>query len=402
MTKVPVLHIITRLIIGGAQENTMLTADLLDPERYTVDVVSGPQTGSEGSLIEEVRARGIPLTIQPNLVREVNPLKDLPALLALYRHIGRGRYAIVHTHSGKAGMLGRWAAWLAGLAGRAATSPRPIIIHTVHGWSHHERQHPLARRLFVTLERLTARVTDKLIVVSPTNIEKGLADRIATPGKYVTIRSGIDLDRFRCPERAPEAVRDELGVPQDTPVVGSVTRLSEQKAPLDFVTAAAQVARQRPDVHFVVVGDGSLRQQVEEAIAAHGLTGYVHLTGLRRDVPDLMHSFDIFALSSLWEGLPRVLPQAMAAALPIVATAVDGNAEAVTDGVNGLLTPPGDPAALTGALVKLLDDPDRAHQMGQAGLAMVEAFSARKMVDDIEALYEDLLAQRSQGPASSH
>ena len=389
MTQTPVLHIITRLIVGGAQENTMLTADLLDPERWDVDVVSGPQTGPEGSLIEEARARGVPLTIEPNLVREVNPVKDLLALLALYRHIRRGRYAVVHTHSGKAGMLGRWAAWLARV---------PIVIHTVHGWSHHERQHLLARRVFILLEQLTAPITDKLIVVSPRNTEKGLADGIGSPDKYVTIRSGIDLDRFRTPSRPRQAVRAELDVPQDAPVVGTVTRLSPQKAPLDFVKAVARLPSQRPNVHFVMVGDGPLRAEVEAEIRAQGLSERVHLTGLRRDVPDLMHSFDVFALSSLWEGLPRVLPQAMAAGLPIVATAVDGNAEAVNDDLNGFLTPPGDPQAFAEALLTLLEDPALAARMGQAGLDRVDEFGARKMVRDIAALYEELLNQKGLTP----
>jgi glycosyltransferase involved in cell wall biosynthesis len=390
MKRTPILHIITRLIIGGAQENTMLTADLLDPERYAVDVVSGPQTGPEGSLIEEVRARGIPLTIEPTLVREVNPIKDLIALIVLYRHVRRGGYPIVHTHSSKAGILGRWAAWLAGLAGT-----RPAIVHTVHGWGHHERQHPLVRRIFIASERITARITDKLIVVSPLNTDKGLADGIGTPDKYVTIRSGIDLDRFRNPTRPRDDVRRELGVPSEAPVIGTVTRLSDQKAPLDFVAAAGKVVEQSPHVHFVVVGDGPLRKEVEAAIAARSLSGRVHLTGLRRDVPELMHSFDVFALSSLWEGLPRVLPQAMAAGLPIVATAVDGNAEAITDGVNGFLTPPGDPEAFADALVSLLENPNLVREFGEAGLEMVGEFGARKMVRDIEALYQALLTQTS-------
>jgi glycosyltransferase involved in cell wall biosynthesis len=283
-------------------------------------------------------------------------------------------------------MLGRWAAFLARV---------PVIVHTVHGWSHHERQHPLARRLFILLEQLTAPITDKLIVVSPLNTRKGIRDGIARPEKYVTIRSGIDLDRFRHPGRRPEAVRAELGIPESTPVIGTVTRLSEQKAPLDFVTAAALVVEQRPDAHFVVVGDGPLRKEVEEAVSAHGLTQQLHLTGLRRDVPDLMHSFNVFALSSLWEGLPRVLPQAMAAGLPIVATAVDGNAEAVTDRVNGLLTPPGDPEAFAEAELALLEDPAMARQMGQAGLEMVDEFGARRMVRDIDVLYQELLAEQA-------
>jgi glycosyltransferase involved in cell wall biosynthesis len=389
MSRIRVLQVITRLIVGGAQETVMLIADMLDPARFDVDVLSGPQTGSEGSLIEEVRRRGISLTIEPALVREINPVKDLLALVRLIRFIRRGGYDIVHTNSSKAGILGRWAARLAGVL---------VIVHTVHGWGHHERQHPLVRRFYILLEQVTQRITDRLIVVSPRNTERGLADGIATPEKYVTIRSGIELDRFRQPARPREVVQAELGIPQDAPVVGTVTRLSSQKAPLDFVAAAAQVTAQRPDVHFVVVGDGPLRVDVEAQIAALGLAERVHLTGLRGDVSDLMHSFDVFALSSLWEGLPRVLPQAMAAGLPIVATAVDGNAEAVTDGVNGLLTPPGDPQAMASALLQLLGDPALAAQMGEAGRSRSDEFGARRMVDDIAALYEELLTERTSQP----
>jgi glycosyltransferase involved in cell wall biosynthesis len=384
MAPIRVLQVITRLIVGGAQETAMLIADMLDPAHFSADILSGPQTGSEGSLIEEVRARGIPLTIEPTLVREISPAKDLLALVRLTRFIKRGRHTIVHTNSSKAGILGRWAAWLAGT---------PVIVHTVHGWGHHDRQHPLMRHALILSEKLTQRITDKLIVVSPRNIEKGLADGIATPGKYVTIRSGIELDRFRKPGRPREAVRAELGIPPEAVVVGTVTRLSPQKGPLDFVAAAMQVAAQRQDAYFVVVGDGPLRADVEAEIAARGLTERTRLTGLRRDVPDLMHSFDVFALTSLWEGLPRVLPQAMAAGLPIVATAVDGNAEAVTDGVNGFLTPPGDAQAMASALLHLLDDPSLAAQMGQAGRIRAADFGARKMVSDIAILYEALLAK---------
>ena len=385
MARIRVLQVITRLIVGGAQETAILVADMLDGSRWVVHLLSGPQTGSEGSLIENARDRGISLTIEPALVREIDPARDMVALIRLTRFIKRGRYTIVHTNSSKAGILGRWAAYLAGV---------PIIVHTVHGWGHHDRQHPLVRRLYILLEQITQRITGRLIVVSPRNIQKGLADGIATPEKYVIIRSGIEMDRFRQPARPREAVRAELGIPLGAAVVGTVTRLSFQKAPLDFVAAAAQVAAHRQDVHFVIVGDGPLRADVEAQVVASGLAGRVHLTGLRHDVPDLMHSFDVFALTSLWEGLPRVLPQAMAAGLPIVATAVDGNAEAVADGINGFLTPPGDPQAMAIALLRLLEDPTLASRFGEAGQARADEFSAQKMIRDIAALYEALLAER--------
>ena len=199
-----VLHPITRLIIGGAQENTILTAELLPANRWDVDVVCGPQTGPEGSLIDVARAQGVSLIIEPSLVREINPLKDPLALFRLTRLIRRGGYAIVHTHSSKAGILGRWAAKLAGT---------PVIVHTVHGWGHHDRQHPAVRQIYIWLEKLTLPITDRLIVVSPLNIEKGLADGIGKPEDYVVIRSGIELDRFGHPQTPRNQTRAAWGIP---------------------------------------------------------------------------------------------------------------------------------------------------------------------------------------------
>lgn len=380
-----VLHPITRLIIGGAQENTMLTAQLLMEEGWTVDIVSGPQTGSEGSLIEIVQERGIPLILEPTLVREVNPVKDLLATWRLARLMRQGKYTIVHTHSSKAGIVGRWAAKLAGV---------PVIVHTVHGWGHHERQHPLIRAYYIWLEKLTLPITDKLIVVSALNIEKGLADGIGNPDNYLVIRSGIELDRFGHPQVSRAETRAAWGIPQDAVVIGSVTRLSPQKAPLDFIQAAAQVAQRYPQTYFMMVGDGPLRGEVEALAAKLGIADRLVLTGLRRDVPELMAAFDLFALSSLWEGLPRVLPQAMATSLPIVATACDGSAEAITEGENGFLVPPGEPQVLAERLCQLIAEPALAKQMGRAGYARVAEFSDRGMVAAIAKLYRELLTKK--------
>ncbi|HRW08678.1 MAG TPA: glycosyltransferase family 4 protein [Caldilineaceae bacterium] len=383
--KIRVLHPITRLIIGGAQENTLLTAALLDKAEWDVTVLCGPQTGSEGSLIETAQEWGLALTIEPTLVREINPLKDLLALLRMVRLMRQGNYTIVHTHSSKAGILGRWAAKLAGV---------PIIVHTIHGWGHHDRQHPLIRAYYILLEKLTLLITDKLIVVSSLNTTKGLADGIGRAEDYVVIRSGIELGRFGHPQVPRSETRATWGIPNDVAVVGTVTRLSPQKAPLDFVRAAALIAQRHPQTWFMMVGDGPLRGEVEALAAELGIADRLVLTGLRRDVPELMAAFDFFALSSLWEGLPRVLPQAMATGLPIVATACDGSAEAITDGENGFLVPPGEPAQLAERLCQLLADPALAEQMGVTGQDRVDEFSDERMVAQITALYRELLNQR--------
>ncbi len=383
-----VVHLITRMIIGGAQENTMLTAAMLDRSEFEVSIISGSQTGPEGSLIEEVRARGVPLAVEHALVRQVSPIRDLVALLRLAKRLRKGNYTIAHTHSSKAGILGRWAARLAGVS---------IIVHTVHGWGHHERQHSLVRAIYIGLERLTVLITDRLVAVSQLDVEKGLQAGIGKREDYVVIRSGIELDRFGHSEVTRQEIRAQLGVPIDAPVVGSVTRLSPQKAPLDFVHAASLVLDKVPDAWFIVVGDGPLREEVERLTAALGISGRLILTGLRRDIPAMMAAFDVFCLTSLWEGLPRVIPQAMATGLPVVATAADGNAEAVVQGVTGLLVPPSDVQALAEAAITLLLDPKTAGRMGHAGRTRAAEFDAGKMVDDIANLYRCLLSNSRAG-----
>ncbi|MCB9422431.1 MAG: glycosyltransferase family 4 protein [Ardenticatenaceae bacterium] len=394
MIPIRVLHPITRLIIGGAQENTMLTADLmnkgmvgghfdrLSDGRYKVDIVSGPQTGPEGSLIEEVHQRGTSLTILPELRREISPLNDLRAVQKLRQMMQAGGYQIVHTHSSKAGVVGRWAAHLAGV---------PVIVHTVHGWSFHDQMSPVKRQMYVLLEKFGAQFSQALIVVSPQDIDKGLAQSIGRREDYHVIRSGVELDRFGHPAVPPQVMRQQLGIPMDALVVGSVTRLSPQKAPLDLVMAFAYIHQRQPEAWFVIVGDGSLRPEVEAGLQAAGIADRVILTGLRRDVPELMAMFDVFVLSSLWEGLPRVLPQAMATCLPIVTTRADGSAEAVVDGENGFLVARGQPEALAAKALVLLADEGLRRRMGENGRSRSLQFGAEKMVQDIHLLYQELL-----------
>lgn len=393
MRPLRVLHPITRLIIGGAQENTMLTAERLAQAyngRYEAAVVSGPQTGPEGSLIEEVRRRGVPLTIMPELRREIAPANDWLAFRQLTRLMREGRFDIVHTHSSKAGVLGR-------LAARRAKVP--VIVHTVHGWSFHDQMSPIVKQVYVLLEKLGAAQSQAMIVVSPQDIEKGLAEDIGRREDYAVIRSGIELERFGHPQVPPAEMRRQLGIPADALVVGSVTRLSEQKAPLDLIAALVLLRKLGVEFWSVIVGDGLLRGAVETAVREAGLADRVILTGLRRDVPELLATFDVFALSSLWEGLPRVLPQAMATGLPIVTTGADGSSEAVSDGENGFVVPRREPAVMAERLALLLGDAQLRRRLGANGRSRAETFGMVKMVDDIDQLYQRLWAQhaRSRG-----
>jgi len=382
----------------------MLTADYHnhDPAyraRYVVDVVSGPQTGPEGSLIEEVKKRGVKLTIMPELRREISPANELRAIMKLRQMMtepnGRPAYHVVHTHSSKAGVLGRIAAKWANV---------PIIVHTVHGWSFHDRMSARKRGFYVAMEKLAARLTDAMIVVSPKDIDKGLAQGIGKREDYTVIRSGIELERFGHPQVPPAEMRQQLGIPLDALVVGCVGRLSEQKAPLDLVEAFARIIQEveakqsgvLAPVILVLVGDGLLREDVEQRLQELGIADQTILTGLRRDVPELMAMFDLFVLSSLWEGLPRVLPQAMATGLPIVCTGADGSSEAVTDGENGFVVPRGEPAALAEKALLLLADADLRQRMGAEGRRRAPEFGAAKMMWEIDQLYQRLLVRKAR------
>ncbi len=384
MNPIPVLHPITRLIVGGAQENTMYTAALLDKNRYRVEILSGPHTGSEGSLIEEVRDLGIPLSIIPELVREISPWKDFRTLTKMTRSMRKDRYAIVHTHSSKAGILGRFAARLAGV---------PIIIHTVHGWSFHDRMSPLTRRTYIQLERQAASFSDAIITVSNRDIEKGLAARIGSRQQYHLIRSAIPLDEFDPSKFKRNAVRQELGIPDDVCVIGNIGRFSPQKNPLDWIRIAGEISHTADNVHFLLVGDGPLRSEVETMLKSEGLWERTTLTGLRRDVPRMLSVMDIFLLTSLWEGLPRTIPQAMALGIPVIANRVGGIPEVIQEGVTGYLRQPGDIDNTAEVCTYLINHPIKRAEMGRKGRAFIEnEFSLDVMIDQISALYEGLLS----------
>ena len=381
-----VLHPITRLIVGGAQENTLYTAELLDQDRFQVEVVSGPQTGSEGSLIPTAEEKSIRLEILPEMVREINPWKDVRTLWKLYRQIKSRGYTIVHTHSSKAGILGRLAAWFAQV---------PIILHTVHGWSFHDRMNASRRWLFIQLERWFARFSDGLVVVAQKDIEKGLSAGIGVESKYHLIRSAIPLDEFNPGDYDRDAIRREIGIPVEVPILGNVGRLSPQKNPVDWVRIAAKISKELPTCWFLLVGDGPLREEVVQQLETSGIADRTILTGLRRDVPRLMAVMDVFLLTSLWEGLPRVIPQAMAMEVPVVANRADGTVEAIDHEVSGYICEPNDIQGAAKYCLTLLQDSRLRQQMGRCGRKnAIREFDLNQMVTNIELLYENLLKQK--------
>ncbi len=387
MKKIKVIHPITRLILGGAQQNTMETCEYLNSNRFTPCIISGPDTGPEGEIISEVRKRGIPLTIIQELVREPNPVKDVLAIKKMVRFFKEEKPHIVHTHSSKAGIIGRWAAKIARV---------PVILHTVHGWGHHGYQKILKRKIFVFLERNTEKITDRLIVVSDLNAKKGLSDKIGNGEKYTTIHSSINLDDYSNNSCDTLSLKKELGLRSDSPVVGTVGRFSPQKNPCDFVKVAAAVKKEVPEAQFVFVGDGPLRSETESLISRFNLSKDVFMPGLRTDIPDLLNCMDLFILTSLWEGLPRVIPQAMAAGLPVVANAVDGVCEVIKDGENGFLIPPENILLMAERVVKLLLNSSMRNKIGRQGKQTAqEEFSLRDMIDRIEQLYEELLVAKA-------
>ena len=387
MIKAKVVHIITMMELGGAQQNTLFTISHLNPEEFLPFLI----IGRGGELFEEalMHAR---VFVAPDLIRAIRPLTDLRALaqlISLLKKIRREEPAsapvIVHTHSSKAGILGRWAAKLAGI---------PITIHSIHGFGFHDYQPFIVRRLFISIEKITARITTAFIAVSRANIEKGVALGLFDHGKTRLIRSGIDVTSLQKKQANGSTVRASLGIPPHVPVVTMIACLKPQKAPLDFIRACARIHQQSPGAHFLLVGDGKLRDAAVQEMRAQSLQSNLHILGWRRDIPEILHASNVFVLSSLWEGLPRVLPQAMAAGLPIVATQVDGSPEAVRDGANGFLVPPGDLRGLAEKVCYLLQHPDQASAMGLKGRELVRDFDIHDMVAEQEALYKNLLITR--------
>lgn len=387
MAPLKIVHIITRLDRGGSAENTMLTVLGLDRTRFEPVVVTGPAgscdaQGGRAATAENIRRlekESIRCHVVPCLVRPLSPRRDLMAWWQLFRILKRERPDLVHTHTSKAGVLGRLAAWLAGV---------PAIVHTPHGHVFYGHFGPARSRLFLGIEQVLARITGWLIGLTEAERQDHLVRGVGRAERFAVIPSGIDLDRFRQARVNGKRIPGWFGCPADAVIVGSIGWLTDIKGHRFLVDAVAQLKAEYPALHVVIVGSGDQREALMRQADRAGVRESVHLIGHREDIEACLAGFDCFALPSLNEGMGRALIEAMAAGLPVMASRVGGIPSVIQDGENGLLVPPGDSRALADALRRLMDDPPWRHDLGdRAARTIGPDYDRAGMVRALEAVY---------------
>lgn len=376
-----IVHIITRLIVGGAQENTLLSCEGQHDRGHDVTLITGPPIGPEGSLMDRATSRGYRVETLDAMRRAILPGKDWRTYRSLIRRLGELKPDVVHTHSSKAGIIGRWAAHKARV---------PMIVHTIHGLAFTASTHRAVNGFYKWLERRTAPITHRIVCVADAMRDQSLAAGIGRAEQYVTVYSGMDTRPFIESARARDAVRSRLGIADGDVVVGTIARLFYLKGHDDLLEMAPGLCSQYPNLRFLWIGDGLLRRQFEAQIAAMNLSHRFILTGLvpPTQIPELTSAMDILIHPSRREGLARALPQGQLAGCPVVTYDIDGNREGLIDGQTGFCVPAFDRDRLRGALVELLADPERRRHMGARGREFALArFDANVMVDALDRVY---------------
>jgi glycosyltransferase involved in cell wall biosynthesis len=376
-----ICHVITKPELGGAQLSALNILSGLPKNKYEVSVV----TSSKGLLFPEFKkltSERIKTFFSPFLVRRVNPILDILALIHIWVIYIYNRFNIVHTHSSKAGIIGRWAALLAGV---------PVIVHTVHGWSFNDYQGVVKKNFFILLEKITAKFTARIICVSSRDTRTALKYKIAPYDKLVFIKYGIPLNVFKKTSTPLSQKRKELGITNNDPVVGMIACLKPQKSPLDYIKACIKIYEEMPDVNFLLVGDGALKDKCRELSSAGSLNGRFVFTGWRRDIPDILDVMDIMVLTSKWEGMPISVIEALSKGCPVVATDAGGTSELIRDRVNGYIVNPGEYEKISEHVIKLLKNPQLLKNMKQeAVLSIDDSFKVERMIEETESLYEML------------
>lgn len=379
--------------MGGSAQNTL--ENCIGTPNYQVVLVQGLalESGMTPEQEEIVRGRlqqaealGVKIIVLPSLVRRISPLHDLRAVCSLWRLMRAERPDIVHTHTSKAGIVGRLAAWLA----RA-----PIIIHTTHGHVFYGHFSPLMSKVYLIIERLFATFTDRMVALTEGEKQDFIKFSLCPPDKIVKIHSGVKIDKYLNAKVDKETFRQQLGIHPTRLVVGTVGWLWPIKGPMYLLQAMAKVWQQNPECELVYVGRGDLEEELKATAASLGVADKVRFLGWREDIYNIMPLFDLFALPSLNEGMGRVLVEAMAAGKPLVASEVGGVPDLVTPGATGILVPPGDVEALAAAIAEILNDPVKAKKMGDTGRRACRHYSVAAMLERLNAMYDDTLASQN-------
>ena len=385
-----ILHVITRLDMGGSAQNTLLTCLGLSKMNYNVILAYGLSIESQMTTsekrsvarqIEDATNNGLRAITVPSLVRKINPVRDIKTFWFLYRLMLTERPAIVHTHTSKAGILGRLAARLTGV---------PIIVHTPHGHVFYGHFNPVVTRLFLWIETLFAFFTAKIIALTEGERNDLVKYAVCKPEKLTTIHSGVEINRFMNAKVSPQKKKKALGLNPDRQLVGTVGWLLPIKGPGYLIKAMHHVWQLYQSVDLVFVGKGQLERELRNETLRLGVSDKVKFLGWRDDIHEIIPIFDVFVLPSLNEGMGRVLVEAMASGRPIVASRTGGIPDLVTHEETGLLVAPADEHGLADAIESILRDPKKAKIMGQNGKARSQRFSVESMVDKIDALYTDL------------
>jgi glycosyltransferase involved in cell wall biosynthesis len=382
-----VVHIITRLILGGAQENTLITCKGLAARGHDMTLITGPALGPEGELFEQTKNQKFKTIVIDSLRRQINPIYDIPAYNKIKKLLAEIRPDIVHTHSAKAGILGRFAAY--------NLKNRPKIVHSVHGLSFHEYQNCLLNRFYITVEKAAAKKTDAFISVADAMTQKSLAAGIGRAEQYTTAYSAIEEEQFLTPiiEQRRKDFRKKYDIPDNAIVLVTIARLFHLKGHEFIIESAKELARRFDNCIWLFVGDGILKDGLQKQITDYGLTDKFRFTGLLpvEQMPLVIQSSDILVHCSLREGLARVLPQAMLCGKAAVSFDIDGAAEVVNPDT-GRLVEPANVKQLTEVCAELIADEGLRTKLGRAGREFVrEKFAPDVMVDKIEQVYKGLL-----------
>ncbi|MEE4357951.1 MAG: glycosyltransferase family 4 protein [Desulfococcaceae bacterium] len=389
--KIKIFHIITRMDAGGSAQNTLQSCLSLSPEKYQIYLIHGRSLESrmaerETALVnrgtEKAESMGVTVISLPFLVRRIDPLRDGIAFFLLWRIMQREKPDIVHTHTSKAGILGRWAA-------KAARIPR--IIHTPHGHIFYGHFSGPVSAIFLLAEKLTSRITDAMIALTENEKKDYLRLKLCPENKIPVIHSGVDTQRFaHCSADISEMKRD-MGIRPRAPLLCSIGWLLPVKGPMVLFRAMQLVWRVCPEAVLLYVGKGEMQKKIMQAAEKNAVSGKVHFTGWREDIPEILHMADILVLPSLNEGMGRVLVEAMAAGKAIVASRTGGIPSLIREGENGLLVPPGNAEKLGQALIYLIQHPERAAEMGIRGKKYCQNFSLLSMIQKLDSLYETMI-----------